>query len=53
MSKLIKVIFDDEKEIGIELERTELIYGIEGVFYDIDFKYAYIPIIDKKVPVHT
>ena len=51
MSKLIKVVFDDEKEIGIELERTELIYGIEGVFYDIDSKFAYIPIIDKKVPV--
>lgn len=51
MSKLVKVVFDNKEETNVELNRAELIYGIEGIFYNTDSKYGYIPSIDKKVPV--
>lgn len=42
-----------KKEVSIELKRPELLYGIEGVYYDeiIEEKEAYIGIIKKVVPI--
>ena len=42
-----------ENEIKVELERPELIYGIEGLYYNEfpEEKEAYIEVLHKKVPI--
>ena len=52
MNKKIKVVFDDCVEKEYELERPELIYGIEGVYCkNENYKKAYIARINREVMI--
>lgn len=51
MGKKIQVIFDDSIKKEYELQRPELIYGIEGILCNESYTKAYIKMIDKEVPI--
>ena len=47
----IEVIFDNSVVKKINIDRPELIYGIEGIYCNEDFKKAYIKLINKEVKI--
>lgn len=51
MKKFVPIILDNNKNINMELDKTELVYGIEGVLLNSECKTAYIPVIDRNVPI--
>lgn len=51
MGKKIEVIFDNSVKKEYELDRPELIYGIQGIFCNENYQKAYVKIINKEVPV--
>lgn len=51
MKKFVPIILDNNENINMELEKAELVYGIQGVLLNSECNNAYIPVIDKNVPV--
>lgn len=51
MKNIVPIILDNNESVNIELEKLELVYGIEGVLINSECNNAYIPAINKKVPV--
>ena len=49
MENMIEVVFDDSVKKFFKLDRPELIYGIEGIYTNENFKKAYIKLINKEI----